>query len=650
MLMLKANKTFLLFIFVLLLTGLVYMPGLGGAFIFDDTPNIVNNASLQLESFSYQNLIRAAFSTDSGPLRRPISMLSFAFNISVCGYSPACFKIVNLAIHILNGILVFLLVRLLLDRINVVARKGFAEHHSDLVAVFVSAAWLLHPLQLTSVLYTVQRMNSLSVLFMLAGMIAYVVARERYLRSVPAKSWFIGAFVMTIPAVLTKENGILLPAFLLLIELIFYRFDCRSETDRKKLKLLFAGLIGLPLVCMVVYTALHPDWLANWYVFRDFTLIERLLTQSRVLWFYAGLIFIPANQKLAMFHDDIVVSTSLMDPVTTIFSVAGLIFLLLFAIMLRRKAAILCFGILFFLAGHAIESTIVPLEMVFEHRNYLPAMGMFLVLMYYLLYPGGFEKTRRIRTIAAILLIVLFSITTVLRASQWGDPLLHALLEVKHSPESARINHMVANAYVIAADKLDPDDKVRAYAEAEEYYLNAISLDDGNITGLVSLYILGSRLGDRESTDRFEGILDHFENKKLRAHDANAISKLLACARKGHCRLQRNDIDRLVESLESGPGFNGKYAALIYAHLGQHYWNEYEDMQVGLTYTYQATRMYNHMELELNLARLLVLAGDIEKARAVLDYVERNDTFGMYRDYIRSIQDSILSRQFLRGS
>ncbi|MEX2517035.1 MAG: hypothetical protein WD572_09055 [Gammaproteobacteria bacterium] len=648
--MLKANKLFFLYILVLLLANLVYMPGLAGTFIFDDTPNIVNNKSLQLESFSYQNLIRAGFSTDSGPLRRPISMLSFAFNISVCGYSPACFKSVNLAIHILNGILVFLLVRLLLDRINVVARKGFAEHHSDLVAVFVSAAWLLHPLQLTSVLYAVQRMNSLSVLFMLAGMLAYVIARERYLRGVPAKSWFIGAFALTVPAVLTKENGILLPAFLFLIELIFYRFDCRSEADRKKLKLLFAGLIGLPLGCMVVYTALHPDWLVNWYAFRDFTLTERLLTQSRVLWFYAGLIFIPANQNLALFHDDIVISTSLLDPVTTIISVAGIIFLLLLAIMLRHKAAILCFGILFFLAGHAIESTIVPLEMVFEHRNYLPAMGLLLILMYYLLYPAGFEKTRRTRAIAAILLIALFSVTTALRASQWGDPLLHALLEVKHSPESARINHTVANAYVIAADKLDPAGKARAYAEAEKYYLNAISLDDGNITGLASLYILESRLGDRASADRYEGILEHFENKKLRAQDANVVSKLLACAREGHCKLQREDVDRLVESLESGPGFRGKYAALIYSHLGQHYWNEYEDMQAGLNYTYQATRLYNHMELELNFARLLVIAGDIEKARAVLDYVERNDTFGMYRDYIRSIQSSILSRQPVHGN
>ncbi|MEX0950875.1 MAG: hypothetical protein WDZ86_01210 [Gammaproteobacteria bacterium] len=647
--MCKGNTPFLLFIFVLLLTGLVYMPGLDGAFIFDDTPNIVNNESLKLEPLSYQSLIRAGFSTDSGPLRRPISMLSFAFNISVCGYSPACFKSVNLAVHILNGILVFLLVRLLLDRINVVARKGFAEHHSDLVALFVSAAWLLHPLQLTSVLYAVQRMNSLSVLFMLAGMIAYVVARERYLRGVSARSWFIGAFALTVPAVLTKENGILLPGFLFLIELIFYRFDCRSEADRKKLKLLFAGLIGLPLACMVVYTALHPDWLVNWYAFRDFTLTERLLTQSRVLWFYAGLIFIPANQKLALFHDDIVISTSLLDPVTTIVSVAGIIFLLLLAIMLRHKAAILCFGILFFLAGHAIESTIVPLELVFEHRNYLPAMGLLLVLMYYLLYPAGFEKTRRTRTIAAILLIALFSVTTALRASQWGDPLLHALLEVKHSPESARINHTVANAYVIAADKLDPAGKARAYAEAEKYYLNAISFDDGNITGLASLYILESRLGDRASADRYEKILNHFEHKKLRAHDANVISKLLACARKGHCKLQREDIDRLVESLESGPGFNGKYAALIYSHLGQHYWNEYEDMQAGLNYTYQATRIHDDMALELNLARLLTIAGDIEKARAVLDYVERNDTFGMYRDYIRDIQGSILSRQSMHG-
>ena len=158
------NPLFLLAV-VLVVGTVVYIPGLTGDFVFDDAGNLLINDHLRIEHLDFSSLRAAAFSGDAGPLRRPISMLSFALNYYFTGFNPFYFKLVNLGIHLLNGVSLYLFISLLLRALPKAIDDAAASARHRFLAVSVTAAWLLHPLALTSVLYVVQRMNSLSVLF-----------------------------------------------------------------------------------------------------------------------------------------------------------------------------------------------------------------------------------------------------------------------------------------------------------------------------------------------------------------------------------------------------------------------------------------------------------------------------------------------------
>ena len=137
------------------LVGLVYLPGLGGGFAFDDYHTIVDNPSLDIQTLSWDALLDAAMSgVGIGPLARPLAMLSFAANRSVAGLRPEAYKLTNLAIHALNALLIFGLLRSWLPRL--------APRAPTACAWLIAALWALHPINLTAVLYVVQRMTSLS--------------------------------------------------------------------------------------------------------------------------------------------------------------------------------------------------------------------------------------------------------------------------------------------------------------------------------------------------------------------------------------------------------------------------------------------------------------------------------------------------------
>ena len=158
---------------LLALVMLAYLPGLRGPFVFDDYPNIVNNPTVAVTTLTAQNLYTAASSNTSGPLGRPLAALSFALDhYRAGGFYPLAFKLTNLAIHLLNVLLVYALV-------GRVARRLGAGEGSAAVALFTALLWGLHPLQLTSVLYVVQRMTSLSALWVLAGGWLWLVGRQR---------------------------------------------------------------------------------------------------------------------------------------------------------------------------------------------------------------------------------------------------------------------------------------------------------------------------------------------------------------------------------------------------------------------------------------------------------------------------------------
>ncbi|MDE2235572.1 MAG: hypothetical protein KGK44_08510 [Gammaproteobacteria bacterium] len=419
--------------------------------MFDDIPNIVSNAALRLANLSPHELLRAAFSSQSGLLYRPISMLSFAFNLYFFGNNSFSFKLTNLFIHLVNALLILWLTRRLLLNCRRRYQFEWQDNSINWASPLIAAAWALHPLNLEPVLFIVQRMTELAALFTLAGLIAYIYGRERM--QAGKTGWplvWILTPILGVIGLLCKEDAALLPLYLLVIEWLIFGFRNGHHKISKNILLFYAGGLILPGILGLVFLLTHPGYFLGGYAGRDFTLPQRLLTEFRVVFLYIQWTFIPDIRQLALYHDDLTVSTGLLTPVTTLLSLLVLAGMLTLAWWQRKKRPLLSLGILFFFAGQMMESTVLPLELAFEHRNYLPDFGLLLALFSLLLLPvsGGKRRARMsLRWIVAIVTLpVLFS-ATLLRAYEWRSYLTFAYYEVQHHPESERALYVLGQTY-----------------------------------------------------------------------------------------------------------------------------------------------------------------------------------------------------------
>jgi protein O-mannosyl-transferase len=436
-------------IVMLALAVVAYFPGLHGPFLFDDYPNIVNNLALRLGSLSPLELFRAAFSSRSGILYRPISMLSFALNLYFFGNDSFSFKFTNLIIHLINALLILWLTRRLLLNCRRHYRFDWQDISITWASVLIAAAWALHPLNLTSVLFVVQRMTSLAALFTLAAMLSYVYGRERTLAG---KTGWPLVWLLTpalgIIGLFCKEDAALLPLYLLVIEWLVFNFSGVRQAVSKNILVFFLCGLLLPGILGLVYLVSHKFWVG--YAYRDFTFSERLFTEFRVVLLYIKWTFIPDIQQLALYHDDIAISKGLLTPLTTLWSLLALMGLVILAWWQRKRRPLLCLGILFFFAGQMMESTILPLEIAFEHRNYLPDYGLLLALLSVLLLPvSSSNRQARIslRWAIAVAIIPVLFMATLLRSYEWRSFLDFGYYEAQHHPRSERALYVLGQAY-----------------------------------------------------------------------------------------------------------------------------------------------------------------------------------------------------------
>lgn len=405
---------------VLALTAIVYWPGLHGPFLLDDGPNLQPLNDWLSGRVGWLSVV---FENTSGLFGRPVSMATFVANTALFGVDSWWFKFVNLAIHLINGLLVYLLFSSLV-RHGALTRN--AERHSHWPACLGAAIWLLHPLFASTVLYVVQRMAMLSALFSLLALIAYLHGRHAWLEQRRRSAFVLLGFVVplcTILAVFSKENGILAPALCAIIELIVFRPVCDSR--RGAWSKAFIGLVlVLPAVAAVILSMAHFPLIAAGYSSRSFTLAERLMTETRVLWDYIGAIVIPGGPKLGFYHDDIPISHGLFDPATTLLATCAWLFVIAFAWRLRERIPALSLGLGIFLVGQALESTVFPLVIYFEHRNYLPAVGAIWAILGVIWFVADRIRPRLrsasgIFSTAAIALLLVLATGTSSRAHVW---------------------------------------------------------------------------------------------------------------------------------------------------------------------------------------------------------------------------------------
>lgn len=425
---------------LLVLAVLAYWPGLSGPLLLDDFPNLAPVGEWLAGDRTWLSVV---FGNRSGPLGRPISMMTFVLDAAFWGNTLWLAKLSNLMLHMVCGVLVVALYRRLL-------RRDPALSQIRWLPLYLAFLWLILPIHASSVLYLVQRMAILSSLFMLVGCWLYIVARESIERGERRGTWllWLGMPVVTLLAALSKENGLLIPLLALAIEIAYFAPVLVKEGRPRHVLAFFFISVAMPALVAAAWLAVRPEWLLQRYSTRDFTLTERILSEFRILWDYVGSILVPYAPRLGIFHDDYPKSTDLLTPWTTLPAVIAWVAAITLAWRVRRDHPAIIAGALIFLAGHAMESTIWPLELYFEHRNYLPSVGILLAIAGIVGWTSKkVAPTRVLRTALlamACLLPVTYLIATHGRARVWSSIETLYAQELRYNPDSARLRSYLA--------------------------------------------------------------------------------------------------------------------------------------------------------------------------------------------------------------
>jgi tetratricopeptide (TPR) repeat protein len=472
----RLRRLLALFFFALIITA-IYSNSFNASWHLDDLPNIIENKGLHINNLKPESLVRTFFSSPraggsiSNRLYRPIPCLTLAINWYFGKDNVLGYHAVNTLVHILTAYFLFLTV------LNILKSPNLGNEYQgkeNFIAFLTAVLWAVNPIQIQAVTYIVQRMASMAAMFYILSIYFYLKTRQSQ-HSVRRVLLLLGCALSFICALGSKENTVTLPFALLLIEIIFFQ----DMSSRKVRKAFFWGSIagGVLLVVFSTWSFLsgNPFSFAKGYDVRPFTLFERLLTEPRIVLFYLSLIFYPIPSRFSIEHD-ITVSTSFFQPWATLPAILFHLILIVFGCYQIKKRPLLTLAILFFYLNHIIESTIIPLELVFEHRNYLPSLFLFLpvaagfkkVLDYYA------EKNRVFRSVllcSLAFLVVVIGAGTYIRNMAWATEKILWEDAMRKAPNSHRPLHNLAFNYYGKTGQLD---------KALELYQKSLDLRTNN--------------------------------------------------------------------------------------------------------------------------------------------------------------------------
>jgi hypothetical protein len=763
-----------------MVTTCVYWPGLSGTFLFDDYPNIVDNHGVQPDEMSVPSLVRAALSSPSSEFKRPLASLSFAANYMATGLNPYWMKLTNLVIHLLNGLLMFFLSRALLQSAKAVSAakapfiaagtasattgnplrtEGIATEvdsttmHASIVAALIATGWMLLPINLTAVLYVVQRMESLANLFVLLGLIGYVIGRGRMLglafATNPVRrtavgnlrgkwnrlSYSSGGFILclisitvpTLVGLLAKETAAMLPLYALLIEWALFRFRSagsvalyeetksagseitqqhasseRLPRDLAALSLAPAAsapaplfglqhkhldhqpkeanrdwrVSGLFLLVLALPMALGLTWLLpgllkpQAWAIRDFTLGTRLLSEARIIVDYIEWTLLPTPGALSFYHDNFLISTGLLTPWTTVASIIALAVLIAFVLWLRPRLPLAALGIALFLGCQLLTGTIIPLELIYEHRNYFASFGLLLAVVPLLaalprpveaasvaaptlpevppiaLENASFIKGRhndlaskddalpmaipRYTLLAGLMLS--WAAMTGLSAYAWGNPLRLSENLAARAPQSPRAQYELGRTYIIYSQYIPTSPFVKlAYASLER----AAALPESSILPEQALIFMNARMHLPLKDGWWDSLIAKLNAHKPTVQDESSLAALTQCVREHHCDLPQ---DRMMAAFMAALAHPHPNARLL-ANYGDYAWNVLNDKELGQRMTEEAVQAEPSEPIyHITLIRMLVVQGRRTEALAVLKQLELLNIGGRLDDSVAELR------------
>ena len=404
---------------------LVYSNTFDASWHLDDYHVIPQNPGIHISELDLQSLGKAATADPytGERLYRPVAMLSFALNWYLHQDALPGYHLVNIAVHILATFMLFCVIR---ELFRTPRLKHTPQEDVRFIAWMAVLLWSLNPVQVQAVTYIVQRMTSLAALFYVMGIWSFLRGRRT---SDPVKRGLIwaGCAAMYLLAVGSKENAITLPLALVLVELLFFPHSGLKLLRPKWIAgVLLAVLVLAGLSTVLIYSSRGSvlEFLTDLYARRPFTFAERILTEPRIIWYYLSLLFYPIPPRLSIEYD-IALSVSLWQPWTTLPAIIGLAGLMIAGVALARPKPLVSLAVLYFLVNHIPESTVLPLELAFEHRNYLPSMFLFIPVAAALkrLIDHYQSRSKRFAVSLAVfisLLVAAFGSGTYIRNMAWA--------------------------------------------------------------------------------------------------------------------------------------------------------------------------------------------------------------------------------------
>ncbi len=488
------QRTSVLLAIILLACTALYWPALHGPFLFDDFPNLAALTSINHLS-SWRDL-GIYLSQPRGFPGRPLAMLSFLLQRSDWPGSPFPFKLANFGLHLACGCLVFQLTKHLSQLLGRNSDTPPRQGQHELAALLATAAWLLNPMALSGVVLVVQRMTLLMALFVLLGLLAYLrgVLRDDLSVSRRATWILIGLGLCTALSFLSKENGVLLPVYALVLDATLVRAPVsRLPHPLRWLR----RLLIWPASLFVLAYLVNVGFIAWGHQYnREFTLGERLLTEPRVLISYIGNTLLPRFGVYGLYHDDFVVSHSLTSPINTVLCIGLLGAALTWGIASMKRRPLLALGILWYLGGQLIESSTVMLELYFEHRNYVPLIGPMMAMgigMTRLRVP----TRRKVAQLTYATWLFACCLATALSARVYASENLLATAWAQAQPDSVRAQIYLAGRL---AESGHPDQALRLVSATQVRHQESASLAANRIYLLCTMGTLST--SDMDELDR----------------------------------------------------------------------------------------------------------------------------------------------------
>ncbi|MCG3171086.1 MAG: hypothetical protein CALGDGBN_02660 [Pseudomonadales bacterium] len=589
---LAAHPVFYLLV-MLVLTGCCYLGGIGDFYLFDSQVWLARNQSLTLQTLTFPAIYEASLSAmKTGPFGRPVSMLSFAVESWLAGgMFPSISKFINITIHLMNGGLLFLIVKRCAE-VYVARRPESKGAPAATFAIITTGLWLLHPLHVSTVLYAVQRMAMLSATFMLAGIFVYVSARARQIVAqnnyVEWLSTLPSVFALTVLAAMAKETGLLLPLFVALIELFIFQANSSSTRDKLLIRLSQSVLLAVPAVLVTIYVS-APEFIVRGYQIREFDMTERVLTQFRLLWNYLSWIYIPNIRALTLYHDDFPLSTSLWSPISTLLAAIAWAGLIAFSLRIRKAAPLVVLAVLWFLYAHSLESTVFALELSFEHRNYFASIGPLALLSAGLMRAG--VAFGRFSLIPSVAVIAVLAFLLSIRAHFWSDELRLASYHYAMHPDSPRAAYHFANVNLRRGEsREDPNEVRESILQARQGYEALQASDSYDLLAAATLFYIDERwFPSLAAAEQWEKKIERAVqgNKVWAPTDYNAVGLLMDCVNKRICRLSS---DALVQSVVDLIGSNCCDNAMLNRYVALYFLGAGNDPRRALQYAELAIR------------------------------------------------------------